>query len=165
MDNKDTSYIDRPYEQKRKTLRKYYTVNPIAFELCNMVKYKVLLKIDDNKFINSKEFIDTLLVDGYIMYEKVYDDDNLVSVNRVDPLSFTMGMEDGKVIWHQNKGKDNYRVLIEDNVLYVMSPISDFFTSFVEMIFLKVVNKDSKYTIKYCVDELVECYKKNISKL
>lgn len=162
---KEIAYMDKSYAQKRKILRRFHFTNKDALDLTNLIKYKILKRIKDNKFVDKKNIIEILLIDGYVSYEKIYDEnDNVIALNQIDPLTFVMEMDEGKVFWHQNKGKENARLLFQSQVLYVGFP-NESFSSFVEMIYTKMVDKNSKYTLKLIVDEMVECYNNNFLKI
>jgi hypothetical protein len=158
---KDIKYQDKSYNEKRKILRRFNYTDSNCHELVSEVKYKILKKIKDNKFVDKKYVINMILVDGYVAFEKIFDGDDLIGLNAVDPLTLITEIKDGEVIWHHNKDTAHARVLYDNQILYLS--FDDSFTSFVEMIYMNMVNKDKKYTKKLVVDNIVEIYNKKLS--
>jgi len=169
MDNekvKEIPYMDKSYNEKRKILRRQHFISKDIFELTNQVLYKVLKKIKPNKFVDYKEVIKHILVDGYVAYEKIYDDnDKVIALNPIDPISLVLSVEkDGQILWHQNKGTPFARILYDSQVLYVKSGLESY-TSLVELCYIKMIDKDSKYSLKYCVDSVVDSYNESFLKI
>ena len=162
---KKVSYLDKSYLEKRKILRNFHFMNSDCYDLTNMVRYKILERIDDEKeLIDVNNLIKTILVDGYVAFEKIYDGDKLSNLIRIDPLTFNMELIDGELVWFMNKGEENSRILKKEQIIYVSFNNEDF-TSFVEMVYMKVVNKTTEWTIKSVIDDVVKSYEENFKKI
>jgi len=162
---KEVSYMDKPYTQKRKILRRQHFINKNILEITNEVLYKVLKRVKPNEFVDYNEIIRNILVDGYIAFEKIYDSDKFISLIELDSTSLTISIDDdGQVMWHQYKGTNKSRILYESQILYIKSPFVSY-TSLVEMIYVNMIDKDSKYTLKQCVNDVVDCYNENFLNL
>lgn len=168
--DKSIPYLDKSYSDKRKILRKFHFMNSDCYELTNMVKYKILDKINKNypeqkyDFINANIILKKLLIDGYVVYEKVYDNNKLVNIIELDTLSIKMEYLDGKIIWFLNKGKENSKIFKKEQIIYVLFDNDDF-TSFVEMVYMKIVNKTTEWTIKSVIDDVYKNYENNFIKI
>jgi len=168
--DKSIPYLDKSYSDKRKILRKFHFMNSDCYELTNMVKYKILDKINKNypeqkyDFINENIILKKLLIDGYVVYEKVYDNNKLVNIIELDTLSIKMEYLDGEIIWFLNKGKENSKIFKKEQIIYVLFDNDDF-TSFVEMVYMKIVNKTTEWTIKSVIDDVYKNYENNFLKI
>jgi hypothetical protein len=168
--DKSIPYLDKSYSDKRKILRKFHFMNSDCYELTNMVKYKILDKINKNypeqkyDFINANIILKKLLIDGYVVYEKVYDNNKLVNIIELDTLSIKMEYLDGEIIWFLNKGKENSKIFKKEQIIYVLFDNDDF-TSFVEMVYMKIVNKTTEWTIKSVIDDVYKNYENNFLKI
>jgi hypothetical protein len=168
--DKSIPYLDKSYSDKRKILRKFHFMNSDCYELTNMVKYKILDKINKNypeqkyDFINANIILKKLLIDGYVVYEKVYDNNKLVNIIELDTLSIKMEYLDGEIIWFLNKGKENSKIFKKEQIIYVLFDNDDF-TSFVEMVYMKIVNKTTEWTIKSVIDDVYKNYENNFIKI
>jgi len=159
MENiKEVPYFDKSYIEKRKILRRQHFVDKDIVELTNKILFKIIKKIKPNKFVDYKELIKILLIDGYAAYEKIYDkNDNLISLSPIDPISLTYTKNDKKFIWNQNKGTSYARVLTDSQVLYITSGL-DSYTSLVEMRYMNFIDDNSKYSLKNYINYVVNSY-------
>jgi len=161
----NVKYLDKSYSQKRKILRSFSFLSNESHEIVNMLLFKIMKKIKSNGFVNKQDIIYSLLVDGYISYEKKYDNNNnLISLVPIDVINVNPEMNDGEIVYLINKGKTNSRILTKDQIIYVISP-TDSYISIVEMVYLKVLNRNDKYSIKYYINNLIQCYNENFLNL
>ena len=146
-------YIDLPYTEKRRILRKFHFENADAIEIVNEILYKALKKV---KYKNELTWhiMNTLLVDGYMSFKKngrniTQIDASTISLNRVQGNDYHWITDDGRII-----DKDS---IINLNLSSDLSH-----TSLVEMIYLKKINKNSKFTKKLIINKLSEVINKQI---
>jgi hypothetical protein len=159
---KEIPYLDRSYVEKRKILRQYYTDNVIAYELVAYIIYHC----DDfeNKILNKIELLKHILVDGYIAYEKIYDQRNNISdYEWIDASNLTIKVDSfGKKIWQYNvSGMKIIHNYSSEDILYLtykdMNPYT-MHTSLVEQVMLTGLTIKNKEFINIIIDNAYKLY-------
>ena len=111
QENKHQTYLDLSYDDKLKKIWEYYNLNADTFEIINYI----IFKATNNYVIDQDIFLNSLLIDGYVAYEKIYNKGKTKVINYVplSPLSLTPKMDGKKKVWVQYKGSDNERILFD----------------------------------------------------
>jgi hypothetical protein len=146
-EHKNIEYRDRSYLDKRRILRQLSLKDEIAAfldiltddiyaEISTMGNINFINNIID---INSVEFWDIikdLLIDGYLAFEIIFNDNKKpIRLDRLDPISLIIKIEDGKKIWIQNPENENTkRILFDNQVIYLIYSKSNSYNSYVEEI-------------------------------
>jgi len=165
IDFNDLSYID-----KRKELQKFSHINGYAYTIELYVKDGIINKIlwdksnkDGYLIYILDELVDDLLINGYISYEKILDDDeNVIGYNKLDPTSLFCTINKKSIYWTQYKGDSNERVLTNEQVLYLAYEdiIKNANTSLIGQIYTEQIllynnnNKMSDFIVKYIIDNI-----------
>jgi len=157
-------YIDKSYIEKRKILRKFHFQSKVSNEIINEILYKVIKKVRYHYLLDSNDFLQNLLIDGYICYEKKYINGILISLIPIDVVNLTIDYVDNETVYILNKNKDNQQIFTSDQIIYIMSPTNSYI-SIVEMIYLNIMDNHSKYTIKYHINNIIKLYNDIILKL
>jgi hypothetical protein len=120
MSNLNPTYDDLSYFSKREILRNFYKTDLKAKEII----YNIISSINNKTNIKS-EYLEKLLVDGYIAFERIYDaDDNTkcIGVKELEPLSIlpSYNYPAKKKIWIINFLDDvTKRVVEHDQIIYL----------------------------------------------
>jgi hypothetical protein len=85
---------------------------------------KIYNAFDFNDGITAWNYMKTFLIDGFLAFEIVYDDDqkNIISLSLLDPLTLIVAAEPGTgtVVWIQNPDIPQLRrVLLDANIVYI----------------------------------------------
>ena len=141
------NYNDKSYREKRKICRQMAFNNPELSDIIDTITDEIIrydqndnfcyiniyngsqhlnLQIYDRIIDLFDEFdmwnnVKRLLIDGYIAFEKIFDDkqENLIGINPLDPDTLSISLDKGKTVWIQYIGDDSRkRILSEDQVLY-----------------------------------------------
>lgn len=154
-ENKQIDYRDKTYSEKRRILRQLSIKDEIRNFLdiitdevhtCIMydfrnrpyksIKEQIGIDIDDLTFWH---YIRTLLIDGFLSFEIIYDSKqkNILDLNPVDPLSMIaeMDQQTRKMYWIQYPDiPTKKRILTDDQIIYMSysNNISESHTSYVE---------------------------------
>lgn len=151
-ERKEISYQDRTYLDKRKILRQLSVKDEIRnyIDIVTDYSYNYLLQghidiMNKYKFLENIDlynYIKTLLVDGFLAFEMIYSQDNiLIDIKPIDPSTLISSLENQKMVWFQKIGDIEKR--IPDNRLIYISYSKDF----------------DKSSMSY-VEELKESYEK-----
>jgi len=161
-------YIDRSYDEKRKILRQYHFNNINAAELVNYVIYHTEdCKTFQNGLMYKEDILRTLLIDGYVAYEKVFDNSQkrIIAYQQLDPITLTLslGSTSGKPIWVQYQDKPNMKRLLNEEQVVYMSYSTNWdgagHTSLVEQIMEFGLNKKEHETfIDLLIDNVYKVY-------
>jgi len=136
---KTIQYQDRSYDEKRKVLRDLSIKDEIK-QCLDIITDKVYDKIteyydmDKNSTINKLDlyhFIKNFLVDGYLSFEIIYDENNtIIDLSIVDPITLMLKQEGDKKFFIQYAGSENERIIEESRIIYLS--YLDSATSYVE---------------------------------
>jgi len=132
-------FIDLSYSEKRRKYREFSRENGFAYEMKLYVLDNVLRGKKRNLLLNIdiEEMVNNLLVDGYVAYERIFDNnDNIIAYNAIDPIS--LSLVDGDIKWVQHEDNpDIKRFLYEEQILYIKYPIIDANDSLIGQIYTK----------------------------
>ena len=102
---------------------------PEMYDQSIRIKYQENFKKIYNSFgfndgLTAWNYMKTFLIDGFLAYELVYDDDqkNIIDLNLLDPLTLIVAAEPGTgtVVWIQNPDLPQLRrVLLDANIVYI----------------------------------------------
>ena len=102
---------------------------PDTYDQSIRVKYQENFKKIYNAFnfndgLTAWNYMKTFLIDGFLSFEIVYDDDqkNIIELNLLDPLTLIVAAEPGTgtVVWIQNPDVPQLRrVLLDANIIYI----------------------------------------------
>ena len=160
------SFQDKPYTDKRMILRQYAHNNSLAYQ----TKLYIINSVSNGNNdilpgIDIEELIDTLLVDGYVAYERFFNaaQDKILAYVPIDPISLTL-TNDHKTnskYWVQENTPETKRVLTESQVLYIKYPILNAKTSFIGQLYTKQIEfsnfeKLTDFTLSYVIKKLRE---------
>lgn len=143
---KKLKYIDKSYFEKRKILRKFSIHPDISYYLSIMTEIlhqKLLEKrntwketlTENNINLDSKtlrEYIKTLLIDGYLSFEIIFDDkqEKIIELRALDPDSLKpVLVASKKIAWSQTIGNTK-RILTDDQIIHISYSNDE--TSYVE---------------------------------
>lgn len=135
--DKQIDYRDRTYLDKRKTLRQLSVKDEIKnyidivsddvwdrIKIFNVGRYDFIKSIIDLDDINFYSTIKTLLIDGFLAYEIIYNEEQnkITGLNPIDPISLIVKPDpdnDNKFSWIQYPDNDSMRrVLTNDQIIY-----------------------------------------------
>jgi hypothetical protein len=157
-------YLDKSYTEKRKILRKFHFQSKESNDIINKILYKIIKKVKYHYLLDSNDFLQNLLIDGYICYEKKYINGILISLIPIDVVNLTIDYVDNETVYILNKDKNNQQIFTNDQIIYIMSPTNSYI-SIAEMVFLNIMDIHSKYTIKYYIDNIIKLYNDILLKL
>jgi len=85
---------------------------------------KIYNSFNFNDGLTAWNYMKTFLIDGFLSFELVYDDDqkNIIELNLLDPLTLIVAAEPGTgtVVWIQNPDIPQLRrVLLDANIVYI----------------------------------------------
>jgi len=133
-DYKEISYQDKTYLDKRRFLRQLSTKDEIKCYL-DIMSDKILEKIlsSENCELFSElqlyYYIKALLTDGYLAFEKIFHNDEVIDLKMLDPV--TLCPDDNK--WIQNINDPmKKRILFDDQIIYMSYSLEEGVTSYVE---------------------------------
>ena len=164
----DLSYIDR-----RRKYRQYVVENGFAYEMKLFIMDEIVkdYPIEFLPNVNTEHFVNVLLIDGYVSYERVFDSEqkSIIEYSENDPNSFILNEMHGKKIWIQyNDNPDIKRILTDEQILYISYPVPDANDSLIGQLYTKQVklynnDKLNDFMISYIVkkvkiqlDEIIE---------
>ena len=163
------SFFDLSYQDKREKMRLFAKSNSFAYEMKlfiidEIIKKMCLINKEILLGINIEDLLNKLLTDGYVAYERVFDDKQkkIINYNEIDPCSLVIDTDDGKPIWIQyHENPSIKRVLLESQVLYLKYPILDANESLIGQIYTKQIKlytheKLNDFIINYVVDNVFE---------
>jgi len=139
--NKKISYQDKSYLDKRRILRQLSIkdeirnfVDIMADFICNNLEKNNNISwyndnISNSLILNLYHYIKTILVDGYLSFEIIYDDKqkDIIGLNQIDPCQLTCENQKDKIQWVVHRDLEPMkRVLTADQIIYMSYPNSDF---------------------------------------
>ncbi len=114
---KQILYDDFSYILKRETLRNFYKSNPKEAGIIDNVITSI------NKNLNIKPiYLERLLVDGFIAFEKHFYYDECLSVGEIDPVRLTPHYDSTKrEYWIFDSDKDfTKRIFYDNQLIYIV---------------------------------------------
>jgi len=133
-DYKEISYQDKTYLDKRRILRQLSTKDEIKCYLdimCDKILEKILSSENCELFseLELYYYIKALLTDGYLAFEKIFENDEIVGLNMLDPT--TLSPVDGEKWAQYINDPMKKRILFENQIIYMIYS-DDEITSYVE---------------------------------
>ena len=162
--DKKIKFNDKTYIEKRQILRQYNFDNGFAYEMRLFILDEILQGLDLNIKLPIEEIVANMLVDGYIAYERIFDDKQTTIMDyiAVDPATLTSKMDGESFVWVQYADNEDYkRVLTQDQILYISYEqiIESSNTSLIGQIYTKQVKlyqheKLNDFIINYIVKKI-----------
>ena len=154
-------YRDKSYEDKRRILRQYAIDNGFAYEMKLFILDEISqgLKSEILPGIEIDQYLNVLLVDGYVAYERIFNEDQtkIIDYEPIDPTTLSI-KHNGTYIQYQDYSSME-RVLLDKQILYIMYPILDANESLIGQIYTKQVklynhDKLNDFMISYIVKKV-----------
>jgi hypothetical protein len=163
----DLSYVDR-----RKKYRNYTMKNEFAKKLKLLVIDEVSKELPREilKGVDLKDFLNIVLVDGYITFERIYNKKmtNVIGYKNLDPNSLVISIVEnkhGEIIWIQNDDNESMRRLLTDTqILLYKYPIKESNDSLIGQLYTKQINLDDNDMIKEIIENVKESIKELMNK-
>lgn len=169
-EKKEISYLDRTYLDKRRILRQLSIKDEIRNYL-NIMTDKIWEMVLSNKtkhhFIEDMQmyyYIKTLLIDGFISFEVIFDDKqkDIIDLKPIDPCSLIpqTNPNEKDVKWIQHNDNEKLRrVLSKNQIIYISYSFDDVYspTSYIEEL------KESYEKVKRLENELLLAKQGNLS--
>ena len=133
-DYKEISYQDKTYLDKRRILRQLSTKDEIKCYL-DIMSDKILEKIlssEECELFSELElyyYIKALLIDGYLAFEKIFENDEIIDLKMIDPV--TLSPVDGEKWAQYINDPMKKRILFENQIIYMIYS-EDEITSYIE---------------------------------
>jgi len=157
-------YKELSYNIKRDTLRKEFyenenfkTLIKLAGEFVAKNLYTILEPL--SKKVDIQNFIDTILVDGYIAFERIRNEDEVVAYKILDPITLVPEINrNGRKQWVQFPTDEKMkRILFPDQIIYISCQelFASEFVSFADLLYQEQ-NSDVDFKDPYLMNLITE---------
>jgi len=163
-EKKNVNFMDLSYEDKRRKYREYAVQNGFAYEMKLFVMDEISHGLPKEILpgVEIEHYLSSLLVDGYIAFERVFDSKEMkiIYYQSIDPTTLITSEMHNKKVWIQYNDKPELRrILTEDQFLYIKYPIIDANDSLIGQLYtkqIKLYNHDklNDFMISYIVKKV-----------